>query len=177
MTERSYVSDVLVLGTTYEITVQARNNIGYSDHSASLVILHALPPEQPVAPVTQTSGQDIVITWQAPSDNGAEITSYQVLFKKADDSFTTELTYCDGSDSSIVSALTCTVPISTFRSTPFELNLLDSVYVKVFATNVKGDSLESLEGNGATIITKPDAPINLLEDLPHRTVSTLGLKW
>ena len=52
-----------------------------------------------------------------------------------------------------------------------------SIVVKVVATNVKGSSAESLTGNGATIITVPDAPISLVEDLSSRTISTLGLNW
>jgi hypothetical protein len=38
------------------------------------------------------------------------------------------------------------------------------VKVKVIATNVKGDSLESTAGDGAIIIAAPDAPINLAEN-------------
>lgn len=39
------------------------------------------------------------------------------------------------------------------------------MFAKVIATNVKGDSPESLHGNGADIITVPDSPIDLLEDI------------
>jgi hypothetical protein len=57
------------------------------------------------------------------------------------------------------------------------LNLGDSINVKVIATNVKGDSLESPIGNGATVITSPDAPVNLLENTAFRNPTTLGLTW
>jgi hypothetical protein len=53
----------------------------------------------------------------------------------------------------------------------------NEIYAKVFASNVKGDSPESLEGNGATIITKPDAPENFMENYAQRSASTLGLQW
>jgi hypothetical protein len=39
-----------------------------------------------------------------------------------------------------------------------------SIFAKVIAVNLYGDSLISLEGNGAIITTNPDAPINLLEN-------------
>lgn len=55
--------------------------------------------------------------------------------------------------------------------------MLDNVVAKVIATNVKGDSIESAEGQGAIIITKPDSPINLLEDTSQRSVTTLGINW
>jgi hypothetical protein len=34
----------------------------------------------------------------------------------------------------------------------------------VIAINIYGDSTESLTGNGAVIVTTPDAPINVAED-------------
>jgi hypothetical protein len=52
-----------------------------------------------------------------------------------------------------------------------------SIYAKVIAINFYGDSLESLEANGAIITTTPDAPINLVEDYSLRTKSTLGIVW
>lgn len=71
---------------------------------------------------------------------------------------------CDGSDATIFAALTCTVPIATLAAAPYSLVYQDSVKVKVIATNVKGSSIEGLEGNGALIIQAPDAPVNLRED-------------
>ncbi len=45
------------------------------------------------------------------------------------------------------------------------------------ATNIYGDSLESLEGNGAVIVAVPDKPINVAVDYQYRSASTLGLIW
>lgn len=42
---------------------------------------------------------------------------------------------------------------------------------------MNGYSPLSLEGNGAVIITSPDAPVNLAEDGAARTKSSLGLTW
>jgi hypothetical protein len=47
----------------------------------------------------------------------------------------------------------------------------------VTAVNVYGDSITSIEGNGAIIITNPDAPLSLAEDESFRDSSTFGLKW
>lgn len=91
--------------------------------------------------------------------------------------YSLELTYCDGSDPTIVSATQCAVPVSTLRAEPFELEWGAHVYTKVVAINVYGASIESEIGNGAIIITNPDAPMNLLEDSTYRDSSTLGLKW
>jgi hypothetical protein len=47
----------------------------------------------------------------------------------------------------------------------------------VIAINLYGESAVSNEGNGAVIVTTPDAPINLVENVSQRTKSTLGLVW
>jgi len=41
---------------------------------------------------------------------------------------------------------------------------------RLLASNIVGNSAYSAVGNGAVIITKPDSPINLINDL---TVSTM----
>jgi hypothetical protein len=63
VTALSYTLLNLVLGTTYDLTVEARNSIGYSEPSDPLQILHALVPEQPAAPTTLNSGVEVVISW------------------------------------------------------------------------------------------------------------------
>lgn len=67
------------------------------------------------------------------------------------------------------------MPVSVLRQDPYLLEWGDSVVAKVIATNARGDSAESLEGNGATLMTNPDTPINFAEDMSLRTASTIGL--
>jgi len=74
-------------------------------------------------------------------------------------------------------SVTCTIPVTIFRTSPYDLEWGSSIYAKVIATNLYGDSVESDEGNGAVITTTPDAPINLIENTSQRTKSTLGLTW
>lgn len=59
--------------------------------------------------------------------------------------------------------VTCTVHVDVFRQIPYSFDWGSSIYAKVIATNIYGDSIESDEGNGAIITTTPDAPINLVE--------------
>lgn len=85
----------LSLGTTYEFIIEAQNSIGYSDASDSLTILHALPPAKPDAPTTATLGQDIIVSYTMPVDNGAEVLSYNVLIRQGDGfTFTQLADYC-----------------------------------------------------------------------------------
>ena len=73
--------------------------------------------------------------------------------------------------------VTCTVPVTKLRAEPFNLDWGTSVFAKVTASNSYGDSLTSLEGNGAVITTTPDVPTNIAEVYEQRTKSTLGLSW
>lgn len=61
-------------------------------------------------------------------------------------------------------ATTCSVPIAALISAPYSLDWGVSVYAKVVAINLYGDSLESVEGNNAIISTSPDKPIDLAEN-------------
>jgi hypothetical protein len=72
---------------------------------------------------------------------------------------------------------TCIIPVAVLRAVPYSLEWGTSVYAKVIATNIYGDSLSSEEGNGAYITTTPDSPTDLIEDYSQRTKSTLGLSW
>jgi hypothetical protein len=47
---------------------------------------------------------------------------------------------------------------------PYSLSIGDSVFAKVIASNIKGESDDSINGNNAIILTKPNAPRNLQED-------------
>ena len=47
---------------------------------------------------------------------------------------------------------------------PYNLGLLNSVFAKVIAYNIYGDSEESLSGNGAKVYLVPDPPNNLAKN-------------
>lgn len=59
---------------------------------------------------------------------------------------------------------TCSIPVTVLRSEPYSLEWGSSVFAKVYAINIYGNSLESEEANGAIITTTPDKPTDLLED-------------
>jgi hypothetical protein len=160
---KSYTTSVLLTpGSTYAFKVEARNSVGLSLPSSSVSILCASPPSTPAAPQTSNLGDNIVVTWTAPSPNGSTITAYQVVFKHSDGvTYSTELTNCNGSQAAIVSALSCSVPSITFTGTPFGLAWGSSISAQVIATNIKGSSPVSPSGNGAIILKVPDAPVSL----------------
>ena len=57
------------------------------------------------------------------------------------------------------------------RASPFELPWGSSVYAKVIATNIFGNSMPSEAGFGAVIMTKPDKPVDIKEKQSMRTDS------
>ena len=63
------------------------------------------------------------------------------------------------------------------RTTPFDLVWGQSVYAKVIAYNMYGDSDISDAGNGAVIFTFADAPLDLAEDPSKRTASSITVTW
>lgn len=147
-------------------------------YSNTVTILAAQIPAVPVAPVTTWSPDDVIITWVAPDNGGSAITSYTITIRESDlTTFTEDSVNCDGTNSGIVSALTCTIPVSVLKAAPYSLPWGADVYAKVLATNIYGSSVDSAEGNGAMITTNPDEPTDLTEDYSQRTPTTLAITW
>jgi hypothetical protein len=71
----------------------------------------------------------------------------------------------------------CTIPVSSFKASPFLLPWGARIWAKVVAHNVYGNYGYSEEGDGAIITTFPDPPINLNETYVDRSPTTLGLSW
>lgn len=84
---------------------------------------------------------------------------------------------CPGANAAIISALSCTVPVATLLASPYSFNYGASIYAIIVATNAYGDSLLSLAGNGAILMTKPDEPTTLLENSSLRTASSITFTW
>jgi hypothetical protein len=140
------------MGTVYSFRVEARNSYGYSTYSTEVSVLAASVPSQPAAPTTTVSGSNIVISWSLPSTNGSPIESYTITIRQSNGStYSEQLKYCNGSNASIISARSCTIPTVVLTSAPFSLTSGSGVYAKVVAKNGVGNSSSSTAGNGATV--------------------------
>jgi hypothetical protein len=84
---------------------------------------------------------------------------------------------CDGSNTLIRTQKACFIPVDVFKQEPYNHPWGASIYARLFATNIKGDSLVSDPGNGCVIIYSPDAPVDVREDTYFRTTDTLGILW
>lgn len=82
-------------------------------------MLAAQTPEKPQTPVTMINGPLVDVTWDAV-ENGSPITGYIITFLQSDGvNYETELTSCDGSNPTIVTDKSCSVPIATLRASSF----------------------------------------------------------
>jgi hypothetical protein len=172
----NFIVTGLTTGTTYKFRVQARNAYATSDYSAEAIILAAQMPDQPYAPLTQTSGDNVLIKWLPPFAQGSALTGYEVWIQKADGAYQQDFWNCNGSSAEILSAAECEVPISTLTST-FGLPWGSSINAYVVAYNTYGFSQPSPTGNGAVILTSPDMPINLEEIVANRTPTSISIQW
>jgi hypothetical protein len=79
---------------------------------------------------------------------------------------------------SVLTTRSCQVPISALVASPYSLPWGSSVLAEVQAYNAYGDSYFSPTGNGAIILTLPDAPVNLsIDPLFTRTATSLSIAW
>jgi hypothetical protein len=95
----------------------------------------------------------VTIDWVKPYDGGSSITGYKIYIRKHDGTYDLEVSSCDGSDSAIMAATSCTIPVNTVRIAPFMLAWGSTVEVKVISFNSYGDSVESSVGISNIIIT------------------------
>jgi titin len=70
----------LQAGTSYSFTVAAQNSLGYGTPSAAINVTAAAAPQTPAAPTVGTDYRQAVVSWSAPSNNGAAISSYTVEY-------------------------------------------------------------------------------------------------
>lgn len=116
--------------------------------------------------MTIIDGENVKIDWTAPFAQGSPITQYSVYVRKSDElTYSQPLGNCDSYLAELVTNTECSVSKDVLRAAPFSLDWGDALFAYVVATNVYGDSADSPAGNGAILITYPDAPVNLLEDL------------
>lgn len=65
----------------------------------------------------------------------------------------------------------------TLQASPYELVQGDSVVAKLTATNLYGESAESLPGSGAIIVLVPSSPIGLADNVAVTNAARIGLTW
>lgn len=88
-----------------------------------------------------SSTGSIQIDWTAPESNGDSISRYTIYIGDESGSTYTESSDCDGSDSAVISALSCTVEMSTVATVPYSYTTQGAtILVRATATNTYGES-------------------------------------
>jgi len=84
----------------------------------------------------------VIVNWNAPvTDNGAPITAYKVYIRHSDlNNYSLMLSQCDGSNSTVFAAKQCTISFSALMQAPFALQPGTSIFAKVAAVNLIGES-------------------------------------
>ena len=104
-------------GSTYNFRLRARNIHGWSPDTANPTsILASGVPDQPVAPTTSLDSLNVVITWTQPEPNYGGITAYKVNLINSAGTASEESTYCDGSQTAILTSRSCQVPMAYIRT-------------------------------------------------------------
>lgn len=74
-------------GSTYNIWVQSRNSFGISEYSAAIQLVCAFIPAIPNPPQTSVIANNVILTWAAPNNNGANIQSYRISIRQKNGQF------------------------------------------------------------------------------------------
>jgi hypothetical protein len=78
------------------------------------------------------------VSWIAPGNGGSPITGYTITIGQSDNiTFSSDITNCNQLNSI---ATSCTIPVTSLKSAPFSLPWGSSVYAKVIAINLYGNS-------------------------------------
>ena len=77
----------------------------------------------------------------------------------------------------MIDSAECSIPVADLLAAPYSLPWGSEVFAKVKATNIKGVSNFSDVGNGAVLITIPNAPSNFVNDAALTTGKDIALEW
>jgi predicted RNA-binding protein with TRAM domain len=131
----------LVNGTSYSVTVAAKNARGYGATSSSLSTTPYGVAGAPTGVSGVAGNQQVVVSWTAPtSNNGSVVTGYVV-------------TGSPSGGSCSATGLTCTVTGLTNGT---------SYTFSVKAANARGDSVASASSTAVIPVTTPSAPTSLV---------------
>jgi hypothetical protein len=164
-------------GTVYSFKIEARNLNGYSLYSETVEILCAAVPAKPDAPTTSIVNDEVILDWDEPADNGMPLTGYFVYIRQSDLSYIIDLSVCDGQGFEVMLSTQCAVALKTLQGEPFNLNVGYSIYIKILAQNEYGDSEISEPGNGAVMVSVPDPPFLVMNDVTVTSDSKIGFYW
>lgn len=166
------VTSGIVEGATYSYRVRAQNIWGWGATSPTVELVASTTPDQVATPTTtiDPSTGGLVISWASPTAHGSPITAYLIEVRDRLASQWAADASCDGSDSAVVAALQCQIPMLTLTAAPYSYTLADLIVVRVSAYNAKGwgpTSTDNAAGALATAVpAQASAPVRASETAP-----------
>lgn len=166
------VTSGIVEGATYSYRVRAQNLWGWGAASPTVELVASTRPDQVATPTTSINPDTggLVISWVAPAAHGSPITAYLIEVRDRVASQWIADSSCDGSDSAVVAALECEIPMLTLTASPYSYTLADLIVLRVSAYNAKGwgpTSADNADGALATAVPEqPSAPARASETAP-----------
>jgi len=119
----------------------------------------------------------VLVKRNAPDNGGSVITAYAIKIKQNDGVFSTVLSTCNGNSTTVVQGVQCTISSAILVAAPFSIPWNTKIYATVSASNFYGTSATSAVGEGATIVTVPNAPKNLMNNATVTTSTQIGFNW
>lgn len=115
--------------------------------------LAAAVPDQLAEATTVLSGGNVVVTWAASPDvHGSAVTYYRITFKDNLGAYSAYTTTCDGTQAGVISARSCTVPMTVFSSGLYSLSIGAPIIAAVEAHNAVGYSTQSADNTVAATV-------------------------
>lgn len=113
----------IIPGTLYKMKYRAINIHGIGTFSPESSMYASTIPDKLAPPVTSLSNSTVTIQWAVtPNDHSQAVTRYAIRFRASNGTFI-EDSGCSGATPAIVAALKCTMPMTKFTSSPFNLNI------------------------------------------------------
>ena len=168
----------IVPGTLYKMKYRAINIHGQGSFSPEASIYASTIPDKLAAPVTSLLNTTVTIVWAVtPNDHSQGVTKYSIKFLASNGTYI-EDSGCSGASPAIVAALTCTIQMTKFTSSPFNLNIDTLIQVTVDAYNVMGWAGQSPPNTiGVTAKKLPQtAPTSLARGV-NTGKNTIHLTW
>lgn len=154
-TATTYVTpSTLTTGQQYQFKYRAANAQGWGPFSDAVTLVAAGKPAQ-LSPIsTSLSGSSVVASWSVSDTGGLPVTGFTLQFETSQaGTFATYSSSCGGS----ALATSCTIPMSTFTSSPYSLTQGTLIVGVIQATSSIGTSDASAVNTQGVVVQVPPA--------------------
>ena len=176
----AFITEGIVAGTEYQIRIRALNIYGWGQFSQEpyfTIVASGIPQVMDPVQIEYSQATVVKVSWTSPYSNSEMIQAYEILFRTSAGEFKAS-DLCDGSLSTVVASLECFLPLTTLRSSPFNLEFDSLIVAKARAYNQFGwAEFNQQNVEGARIQTEPGKVQRVELILETSTLRSLELEW